>query len=292
MVIPYFGRWPVWMPFFIASCRANPTIDWLLFSDCGKPEDCPDNVRIVETCYEDYCALVARRLGIDFRPGNPYKLCDIKPALGYIHADRLENYDFWAFGDIDVVYGKLRDFYTTARLARYDLISSHARRISGHLTTVRNTPRMREAFQRIPNWQQRFCGPHEALDEGAFSRIFLWRKNFPKPLFKFVGLFNPWRRKSDFREDYSTPNAGLAWIDGSKNFPTDWFWREGHLTNDRDHGREFPYLHFMIWKETWKNNFPVTFAADYARLARATAWRISATGFDAIDASQAGNIHE
>jgi hypothetical protein len=53
-------------------------------------------VRVQSTAYADYCALVSRRLDIDFRPENPYKLCDLKPALGYIHEEHLANHDFWA----------------------------------------------------------------------------------------------------------------------------------------------------------------------------------------------------
>jgi hypothetical protein len=277
-LIPYFGQWPFWMPLFLESCRRNPDIDWLLFSDCGAPDHLPENVRIQAMCYQDYCALVAHRLDIDFHPEHPYKLCDIRPALGDIHADCLTDYDFWAFGDIDLIYGQLRDHFTAARLARYDLISNHVRRVSGHLCLIRNTPRMRQAFKRIPNWRERFSDPqHQALDEGAFSRIFLWRKNFPKPLFRFVGLFNPWRRKSDFCEAYSTPNASIAWIDGSKDFPRNWFWREGRLTNDKDGAREFPYLHFLAWKK--HECFSTASAESMMALARQPCWQISAAGF-------------
>ncbi|MDR3300473.1 MAG: hypothetical protein LBU43_10905 [Candidatus Accumulibacter sp.] len=282
--MPYFGRWPFWMPLFLESCRMNPDIDWLFFSDCGVPADLPKNVRVQNIRYEDYCAFVAHRLAIDFHPGNPYKLCDIRPAFGHLHENDLTGYDFWAFGDIDLIYGQLRNYFTDARLNRYDLLSTHARRVSGHLCLIRNTPRMREAFMRIPNWQARFSDPqHQALDEGAFSRLFLWRKNFPEPLFKFVGLFNPWRRRSEFCEAYSTPNARIVWTDGSKNFPRRWFWREGRLTNDKDEEREFPYLHFIVWK---KQDWPALSAQpceeSMITLAGQTRWQISAMGFEAI----------
>ena len=44
-VIPYFGRWPFWMPFFLKSCRFNPDVQWLFFTDCGALPDAPSNVR-------------------------------------------------------------------------------------------------------------------------------------------------------------------------------------------------------------------------------------------------------
>jgi hypothetical protein len=91
-------------------------IDWLFFSDCGVPEHLPENVRIESLSYGDCLAFVSLRLGIAFSPQNPYKLCDIKPALGHIHEDCLRGWDFWAFGDIDVIYGRLRDYFSAEGL--------------------------------------------------------------------------------------------------------------------------------------------------------------------------------
>ena len=145
------------MPFFLESCRRNPDIDWLLFSDCPIPENVPENVRIESTTFDEYCALVSQRLSIRFGPQAPYKLCDIKPALGYIHADRLTGYDFWAFGDLDLIYGNLRRYFTAERLAGYDLFSTHERRVAGHLCLIRNTAEMQRVFMRIKDWEARFA---------------------------------------------------------------------------------------------------------------------------------------
>lgn len=159
LLIPYFGRWPFWIPFFLRTCKRNADIDWLFFSDCGVPDDLPDNVRIVPISFADYCQLVSERLGISFKPNNPYKLCDIKPALGHIHADHLDGFDFWGFSDIDLIYGDLRGYFSEDRLARYDLLSTHARRVSGHLCLLRNNERMRQAFMCAPGWQACFEAP-------------------------------------------------------------------------------------------------------------------------------------
>ncbi|TVT81566.1 DUF6625 family protein [Pseudomonas sp. H3(2019)] len=279
-LIPYFGRWPFWMPFFLESCRRNADIDWLLFSDCGRPQNLPDNVKIENIGFSEYCQLVSRRLNIDFSPDVAYKLCDIKPALGHIHADRLTGYDFWAFGDIDLVYGDLRRYFTAERLARFDLFSTHERRVSGHLCLIRNTARHRELFMRIKNWQTRFTDQKQyALDEGAFSRIFLWRKNFPKPLFNLVGKFNPWRRRSEFTEAFSTPGGHIKWHDGSDNVPQRWYWRDGCLTNDQDGERSFLYFHFYIWKRNEWSRMSEPDPEYVKGLAAKSAWVIDATGF-------------
>jgi hypothetical protein len=279
-LIPYFGHWPFWMPFFLESCRRNSDIDWLLFSDCGTPENLPPNVTVEAMSFSEYCALVSQRLNIDFAPEAAYKLCDIKPALGHIHVDRLQGYDFWAFGDIDLVYGDLRSYFTSARLASYDLFSTHERRVAGHLCLMRNTARKRELFMQIKDWQKRFTDQaHHALDEGAFSRIFLWRKNFPEPLFSLVGKFNPWRRRSEFTEAFSTPGGCIKWHDGTDDFPHHWYWRDGCLSNDRDGDRRFPYFHFVCWKRNEWSRLPPPDPAEVKRIAAEPAWVIDATGF-------------
>ncbi|MBP5120108.1 hypothetical protein HUS85_30200, partial [Pseudomonas protegens] len=244
------------------------------------PDNLPPNVKLESMSFAEYCALVSRRLEIDFAPNAAYKLCDIRPAMGYIHIDRLEGYDFWAFGDIDLVYGDLRAYFTPDRLAGYDLFSTHERRVAGHLCLIRNTARKRELFRQIKDWQKRFTDlQHHALDEGAFSRIFLWRKNFPEPLFKLVGKFNPWRRRSEFTEAFSTPGGVIKWHDGSRDFPTRWYWKDGRLTNDRDGDRSFPYFHFVCWKRNEWSQLPEQDAQSLQALANEPSWIIDATGF-------------
>ena len=276
-LLPYFGVWPFWMQFYLESCRRNPDIDWLFFTDCGVPDNAPANVRFIELSFASYCELVSTQLGIDFHPEQPYKLCDIKPALGYIHADYLVGVDFWAFGDIDVVYGNLRRYFTDERLAKKDLFATHHRRISGHLCLVRNTAYMREAFMRIPKWQQRYSDPtHQALDEGAFSRLFIRHKNWPEGFRQFAAKFNAWSRRSEFVESHST---FTLLDDGRKVAPNRWFLKEGRLFNSVLYDVELPYMHFMTWKnEGWKTR-PHDFLLGPEELAMSANWEVSEKGW-------------
>ena len=50
----------------------------------------------------------------------PYKLCDYKPAYGEIFAPELSGYDFWGYGDMDLVFGDLRAYFTEDKLRKYD----------------------------------------------------------------------------------------------------------------------------------------------------------------------------
>ncbi|WP_278413430.1 DUF6625 family protein [Stutzerimonas kunmingensis] len=279
-LIPYFGRWPFWMSFFLKSCRFNPDIQWLFFTDCGVPPDAPDNVRFRSLSFAEYCSVVSARLNIEFQPNSPYKLCDLKPALGYVHADELDGFDFWGFSDIDLIYGDLRSYFTDERIRRFDLLSTHERRVSGHFCLLRNSSRMREAFMQVPGWRSKLsASEHVGYDEIAFSRLFIRHKNWPAPLRRLFDICNPWRRHSEFVEAFSTPNGRLAWHDGSFNFPQRWIWQCGQLSNDRDGSRQYPYFHFIAWKyDAWPAHDEDELQCS-ATLPAQDTWSITSQGF-------------
>lgn len=281
IIIPYFGQWPFWMPFFIESCRANPDINWLLIGDCPALEGLPDNVKQRGFEFSSYCAFVSERLDINFNPSSPYKLCDLKPALGFIHAAEVVGYDYWGFSDLDLIYGDLRAYFSNDRLRRFKVLSTHERRISGHFSLLRNESEMNSLFWKIPDFVRRAEDPNNhALDEGGFSRIFLWRKNFPKPLFEFVGMFNRWRRVAEFKEAFSTPNGIRPWTDGTQDYPAYWTWCNGCLQNAKDGDRQFPYLHFLVWKKYWQQSAHAPMSYEQAQvLASSRNWRIDRDGF-------------
>lgn len=256
LIVPYFGKWPEWFDYFLKSCTENKTINWLFYTDCPVPDYNLDNIIFKSISFEQYKNKVSSKLGIKFNPVSLYKLCDLKPALGHIHEDEIKEYDFWGVSDIDLVYGNLRRYFTVERLSAYDFHSTHKRRVSGHLFLAKNNKKMREAFMHIKNWQALLSDQkHYALDEGAFSRLFIRHKNLPTTLSDFFAKFNSWARLSDFTEAYSTPNGRVAWRDGSFEFPEKWFWKFGRLVNDIDGEREFPYFHFIAWKQNeWLDN--------------------------------------
>lgn len=286
ILIPYFGKWPFWMPLFLKSCEYNPDVNWFLIGDCGEPDELPSNVSYEYSSFSDYCERVSSCLELDFYPDNAYKLCDLKPAYGFIHKEELQGYDFWGFGDLDLIYGNLRDYFTAEKLSKYDLFSTHERRVSGHLCLMRNNERFRNLFRQIPAFHERIQDKqHHALDEGGFSRLFLKRKNFPKPLFNLVGLFNPLRRAAEFKEAYSTPNGRVPWIDGSKDFPDYWVWEDGRLTNSKMMGAKFPYFHFLGWKSGFAISPELTEQSHIAALASAGKWKVDKQGFHHLDSA-------
>lgn len=98
---------------------------------------------------------------------NPYKLCDIKPAYGQVFSEYIQDCDFFGFGDIDVVYGNIREFITESILEEYGLITTNDKRVNGHFCLLRNSLDMRTAFMSIKWWKDKFeeeC--YTGFDEG------------------------------------------------------------------------------------------------------------------------------
>lgn len=234
ILIPWFGPWPEWIDFFVESCRANRDVNWVLITDQSPPENSAPNVRFLRTSFADYKARISDTLAIRFDPSEPYKLCDIRPALGEIHADLIRGYGFFGFGDLDLVYGDIRETYDAEALDIYDAFSSHPERCSGHLFLMRNTPAMVSAFRSVWGWRRRMeQDAYNGFDEAGFYNLFRGRSA------KLLGMLGRRNPRGLFREAYTSPVPGTDMR---------WYWRDGKLTNQFYPHRGFIYLHFAHWR--------------------------------------------
>jgi hypothetical protein len=233
ILIPYFGAWPVWINFFIESCRANKTIDWILFSDADPPDNQCPNVKHVKVTFPDYRRQISQALGVEVGAEAPYKLCDVRPALALIHAELVRGYDFVGFGDLDVIYGDIRSIYDEGVLTNYDLLSTSPTRVSGHFCLMRNHPDIVTAFRRAPGWKDAMARTdYVNFDERAFYKVF---RGTPARLLQGFGAPSV---RCFFREAYSTPAATSEMR---------WYWKDGRLSNEFYPDVGFMYLHFMYW---------------------------------------------
>lgn len=251
ILIDYFGSWPGWFPIFLASCQSNETIDWIIRTDCGTPDHVPTNVKIIRMTYRNYVADVSRNLGINFQPSGNYKICDIKPMYADMYCDDIKNYDYFGFGDLDVIYGDIRKFYNEDVLS-HDVISTHADMVSGHLALFRNTETLRKAYTKIPRWRYYAENSEPTrFDEDIYSCLFIERENINAdaiPGNLLLGL-NECEQlagiKSYFKEQYTTVFHPMHWHDGIAEHPEIWHWKDGIVTNDRNPDRDYLYLHLM-----------------------------------------------
>ncbi|GAA5315038.1 MAG: hypothetical protein AseanaTS_02420 [Candidatus Pelagadaptatus aseana] len=226
--------------------------------------------------FSEYKSLVSSKLDVDFNPESAYKLCDIKPAYGLLHYEEIEEFDFWGFCDIDLIFGDIRSFMTDEVLSRFDFVSAFGRRVSGHFFLVRNNVENNSVFKKCADWKVAFEDvEHHCFDEKSFSDLFIKFKNHPDWSKRLLSkIFLPLSRRSLFKERYSTPGLRYDWVDGSRNFPTEWYWNSGVLTNNAA-SENFLYFHFLKWKREWAGEAHVDPLVSQS-------WRIDSAGFHCL----------
>ena len=167
MVIAYFGKWPAFLDIYLDSCERNKDVlDVLLITDIKDKLSLPSNVKTVQSSLDEISEIILKKLDIQTQNFRPYKLCDLKPAFGVLFQEHITQYDFWGFGDIDVIYGDLKRFMSKRMLDRYDVITYREEWISGALTLIRNKPEFNELFKRSKDYKDAFGSKvNHAFDE-------------------------------------------------------------------------------------------------------------------------------
>ena len=130
IIFPYFGTLTPQYKMWRASALKNPTVDFMFFTDADvKPAK---NILVHKMQFEEFQKIAQQAFDFPIVLDRPYKLCEYKQAYGYILQDYIKGYDFWGFGDLDLVYGDLRSFLTEDVLAHKFLLGW------GHLTLLHN----------------------------------------------------------------------------------------------------------------------------------------------------------
>lgn len=142
ILIPYFGSFPNYYQLFLNSCKKNDTINWTIITDNTINYDYPSNVKKVNMTFEEALHRIKSKFDFDVAINSVHKLCELKPAYGYIFDDLIVGYDYWGYGDLDLIYGDMR-FFLTDDILTYDKIFT-----LGHLSLVRNTEEINRLFMR------------------------------------------------------------------------------------------------------------------------------------------------
>ncbi|NMA19969.1 MAG: hypothetical protein GX927_05265 [Lentisphaerae bacterium] len=143
----WFGpAYPNYFNLWLKSVAMNPDIDFLCFGDNHPQLPTPKNFSFTHLPLHEFEMLARAKLTTPaINITRPYKVCDFKPMYGDIFSDFLHEHDFWGHCDLDLIFGKLRDFLTEDRLNAYDKIFAN-----GHLSLYRNTPEVNMRW-RIPD---------------------------------------------------------------------------------------------------------------------------------------------
>lgn len=156
----------------------------MIYTDIDVAGPVPANVEIKPTQLHEFNLRCSDTLGtrIEVQPTFLPKLSDLKPAYGLIFADDLRPFDFWAYSELDIIWGDIRHFMTDSLLAEHDLVSARHYELAGHFTLFRNTERMNRAFEIIPEAVRAMAHPrHFRLDEREFTNQLLVLAEDPSP---------------------------------------------------------------------------------------------------------------
>ena len=170
-MICWQGNYPWYFPYFLHSCRYNPNIDFLIFTSITDTKiELPPNVKTIPYSLKQFKTETSKKLGFKVTVESGYKLCDFKPAYGYVFSDYIKDYDFWGYCDIDLIFGNIRTFMTDELLNEYDIISARHDYLTGCFALYRNNPEMRELFKQSKDYRKVFTEPRNFFfDETNFA---------------------------------------------------------------------------------------------------------------------------
>ncbi len=114
--------------------------------------------------------LATAKLGFKVKISNGYKLCDFKPAYGLLFSELIKGFDFWGHGDLDMIFGDIREFMTEELLETYDLVSVRHDFLTGQFLLFRNNYKMNSMFQLSKDYQRVMeSDQHHCFDETNFQ---------------------------------------------------------------------------------------------------------------------------
>ena len=141
---PYFGKLPHTFNLWLDSCSYNKQFLFIVFTDCDYSNPLPQNVIIKKKSFSNLKNLIQSKFNFPISLEEPYKLCDYKPAFGYIFQEYLDNNcRYWGHCDIDLIFGNLAKFLPSGNFDKIGYL--------GHLCLYKNTPVICQAFTLTSN---------------------------------------------------------------------------------------------------------------------------------------------
>lgn len=245
-VLPYFGKFPKGFELFLLTCKNNPTIDWLVFTDDKTKYEYPPNVKVTYYTFEEMINKIQAIYDFNIVLDKPYKLCDYKPAYGEIFSKELKDYDFWGMCDLDLAWGNIRKFITDELLDKYERIG-----FQGHSTLFKNTIEVNSRYRTKIEEDYRYCYTHIgafAFDEVGMDKIY---KKLEIPYYKDIifahlrkydyGFFlDLMPKEDDFKNKYQ-----IFTLEDGKIY-------RYYLHNKKIEKEEYFYIHFWCRPMTYR----------------------------------------
>lgn len=244
-VIPYFGSFKNYFQLFLNSCGENRDLcDWLILTDNRTGYDYPQNVKVVYTTFDDLKDVIQSKFDFELNLNKAYKLCDFKPAYGYIFEEYLKEYDFWGHCDTDLIWGNIAEFLSKIDMYEYDKIFD-----LGHCTLYRNTLGNNRFFMSTSRYKDVFQNSKNcSFDEEYRDSVNNIFENGGKKIYQGSFAANTYMKTSDFK--LTTLNDDRQTYAVEKKVKNFFVWNKGNLIRYliKDNGIEknaYMYLHFQ-----------------------------------------------
>lgn len=256
ILFPYFGTLPIQYNMWRNSALRNTDIDFLFFTDClVEPAE---NIIVHKMTFESFRQLVQKAFDFPITLDRPYKLCEYKQAYGYILQDYIKNYDFWGFGDLDLVYGDIRSFLTDSVL-KYKFLLGW-----GHLTLLHNDEDTNTYFMKQVDGYQNYKDAFTTnkitfFDEYGYNGCSdKWRDNRPDDCWLEWSFDNASKPKQSYHFDSLTRGWKQVIFEHVDNKLYMIRFKKGKMEKKESLYAHFQHRGFMKDRVTDYNHFLVT----------------------------------
>lgn len=252
-IIPYFGKLPNYFSVFLKSCGSNQGYKWVIFTDDQTPYEYPSNVEPVFMTFKEMKTYIQSKFDFEIRIDEPHKLCDYKPAYGYIFEEYLKDSDYWGHCDIDLVLGNLDRFLQGLFEKSYDKLFC-----LGHMILYKNSRENNRMFMKPVNGEYWYKESFSTNITTVFDEMGCGSKNINE-------IFNFYKKKiymKDLSMNCSVVPSRLVKVtynEDSDTFITEkkkdalYLWDKGNLyrlyINDKTkclQREDFLYIHLQL----------------------------------------------
>lgn len=252
LILPYFGKFKNYFELFLKSCKYNPHMNWLLITDNEDNISYPENFIIKRMTFKHFQNLVQSKFDFPISLETPYKLCDYKPAYGYICEEWIKDYDYWGHCDCDLIFGDLTPVFSLLEKG-YDKLFT-----GGHLTIYRNSFDnnrifMSEYLQYGYLYKKVFSSKMiYAFDEVYYSaNVDCIFENQGKNIYSKDLAYNCSTRNFLLKRETYLPDE-RRWIE-ERHINDQMYWHNGHLYRIYSqkfelHKEEYIYIHLQMRK--------------------------------------------
>lgn len=248
VVMCYMGKLPWFFDYFAHSCSYNLSVDFfVIIDDTTYVKPLPNNLKLIYKTLEEISIIATQKVGFKIDIKNSYKLCDFKPAYGILFSDIIEDYDFWGQGDIDVIFGNIRNFITDDILESFDSISVRHDYLPGCFFLFKNNLKMNNLFRLSKDYEKVFTSDdHYCFDETNFQhQAFTEGKPFHEISSEIESMTHVVRKMED--QNYLKAYFDFHVIEGC---PGRMIWEKGRLVYMNKY--EAILYHLIFFKKAYK----------------------------------------